>query len=367
MDDAAAENTNVPAAAAEEAAAEVAVVPPSTVRRQKEKQKRHVWDFDIHSETYNNRTHEKTSCFPFLNDKNQQDYILLNAAIAHSPWAAPYKKKGEGWDEMTKALNEAEADDGKLAVDTELFTIEGTLILDGFLFCPFDIGSKPLALAMVTTIKTRLGKIEKVVRFWQGKDDGNNGSDNDTVYDDDGRGTRSIRQLIRDAAISYVKSMDEHENEAERKKAEDAQKQWAEKGKMDEMKAALVGRIQLHQEGILVADEDNEENGGTPVARKPSARPKNSGSSSSPGAGLNGFAAVFSQHSTRQAAARDKALEIKAQRETRKDKELDVRKLEAENMAKRLKIDQEDRQAQRGLMENMFELIKQQKDGGGQP
>lgn len=186
------------------------------------------WKYKITEMCYNPVSKAMEKSYPFLDDKNEQDFLFTQLLLAEAPYSAAYGNVKNKWRDFNAKLKQKEASDGSF---------------------PFNhIGEN--------TAKSRFTKFQEVFSYWTDKtgarqvpslnaDEIATSDEDDTEYDvSTGVGSRGIAKQIRDAIMDIMDTLEKVEDEKTRATEAAIQQDWAEKGQVEELKASALGQFQ---------------------------------------------------------------------------------------------------------------------------
>jgi len=184
------------------------------------------WSYEILDQQLNDKG-ETELVYPFLNDNNDEDYLFLASLLAHHPWAAKYGKKDVTWKALVAELAGQRDRNGKY----------------------------PFATVAVSTLQNRFSKHKSLEQQWLDKTGAKTreeAEEDDTLYDDNDRGHRSYSQIIRDGVLSVIEQASKDEENKEKEKEAELQKEHAEQGQVEILKAAALGRLKETLSGVTI-------------------------------------------------------------------------------------------------------------------
>ena len=166
--------------------------------------------------------------YPFLNDRNEQDYLFTQLLCAQAPHCASHGNLGQEWKKFNKQLKETKSVDGT---------------------------SYPFANIGENTARTRLTQFQEIMTYridkigarkapslWSNDEDEDQDNDIEPQVHNC-TATRGIAANIRANLEMIFEDLDNIENEKVRLTEEAQQKEWAEKGQVDDVKASALGHL----------------------------------------------------------------------------------------------------------------------------
>jgi len=306
-----------------------------------DKPKKFRWSYEIRDQKSNSKG-ETVLVYPFLDDKNDEDYLFVASLLVHQPWAARYKKKGSAWKKLHAELSGQQARDG----------------------------SYPFLKIAESTLHNRFIQYRSLEKDWCDKTGPRIGleeaEEDDTVYDDNtDTGHRTYSQIIRDGVEAVIEKARAAEETKEKDKEADLQKEWAEQGRCQEIKAAALGRLETTLAGVRLPRDNSGSRPTSPSGCRPGSSSSGDISTTTTGAtsrnktpkggsSNNKHGIEQLEQITQTLEQRKKAkMEYQMKREERKLAEAANQKLRLENEKLARELEHEEREKQLKVQDQM--------------